>query len=989
MDRKRCFCWWVGLLLVVAPCVSASTALPEGEGTDSLTVTKKRRTFGERLLQPFKWVARNWSAYDPRYSVPSFYDWAVQVQNTSSMEWMELQDAGIDVRMRSRMSNRFGPYFGYRWIFYGFTIDLNTIGKPKSKNKNEFTLSINSNLLHLDLIRRRTGGDFVFDRLRFADDNGQTHDFTDLTDLYEVGDLVKNSITGFNLNVFTNHKKYSNPAAFSNGAIQLRSSGSPIVGLGYTRQRTESDISSLVSTYALSNGFVNAMLSESYMEEDAEELVRLVDEAEGGSEASEDLLRQLVVGMLDLSWPYLQGEGEDSRIMRSLLTTRFPTTTTIDDWHLQLGYAYNWAISRRLLLGLSAVASPGLKRLRVDNEQSVASQLADDLSRIIRKHEGTYIEPDAFRYRYDGTSFSLNLSARASLTFNYNRWRAGVLATYNRFLYRRNGTTLDNSYGNFCAYVGYCFGRQKDYRYNGRYREEYIRAALTKRQIEEMKDTMPKSNLKGLAAPAVPTAQGKQAAKEGRKTRKYHPDVFNIDVFGCDLVAGPDGRYGWFEVEDGYVTEGQDSEGRLSVGKVLEIDKTGRFHCEAGHRKSFRAGNWWKSQLSIDQTPNHWYPEMLHYALRGKLTLYLRGRVFGTKKPVKLVLEDVCINHGKETKNFFQMGIRSFRSNSAYSIEGRVEINGKPCRIYIEQKRSGRLTNLYVSRLYAANANWMAGLDGQRRLGSISMPGTHDAGSSTVPEQPAALFRAAHTQNFSAASQPYDGIRAFDIRLKRDLKYGHVLTCREGFDSTMVEWNRFLTEHPTECLVALVGSDEGGKWDEDMQRAFRRLVKKYPHRFVEHFSARTPLDSVRGKILVIRRQEGCPFGRLLKFTNNAVFEFDGFCVEDVYKEHKTYKKVKIVERHLRDAYENDDPDKWYITFNSIAWSPRRHNPYSYAWGGRAKNIRKPMNANLREFIDLKDYTDFGIVFLDFYNDHGDNPQIVETIIDSNFHRDEE
>ncbi len=56
---------------------------------------------------------------------------------------------------------------------------------------------------------------------------------------------------------------------------------------------------------------------------------------------------------------------------------------------------------------------------------------------------------------------------------------------------------------------------------------------------------------------------------------------------------------------------------------------------------------------------------------------------------------------------------------------------------------------------------------------------------------------------------------------------------------------------------------------------------------------------------------------------------------------------------------------------------------------KAKNIRKPMNKSLREIIELKDYNDFGVVFLDFYNDHGDNPQIVETIINSNFNRDYE
>ncbi len=968
------------LLLTLAGNVE-SVAQTYGDSlSTSFTEKKKKKSFGQKLLTPVMWIARNWNDYDPKYSLPSFYNWAGQVQNTTSFEWLRMETPeGMDIEMNSRISNRIGPYFGWRWIFFGTTIDLNGIGKPKTR-KDEFTLSINSALFNIDLIRRRTGGDFKIKKMVVTDPIKGDYDISDLANSFDLGDYIKNSITGVNINYFTNHKKYSNPAAFSNGSVQLRSVGSPIIGAGFTHQKIESNISELFSTIA---GYAIAGSEKTTITEDE---IESLDEL---WENNQDAYFDKVGDMLDRGWPVLKSMEGETNIVRTFMTNHFPTITTINDWHLQLGYTYNLVFSRRLLLGLSAIVSPGIKHVHADNRESFTYMMADRFTDLIRKHEGREVDPDYFRYDYDDTHFNLNLFARASLTYNNNRWRAGVNASFSNYLYNNKGMTVNNGYGNIAVYVSYSFGRKREFRYNGMLRDEYIRAALTKKQIEEMKDTMPKSNLKGLVAPTVSTVQGKQVAKKSKKTRKYHTDVFNIDVFGCDLVAGPDGRYGWFEVQDGYVTEGQDTEGRLSVGKVLEVDKTGRFHCEAGHDKSFRAGNWWKSQLSIDQIPNHWYPEMLHYAFRGKLTLYLRGRVFGTKKPVKLELEDVCINHGKETKSFFQIGIKSFRSNSAYSIEGMAEINGKPCRIYIEQKQSGKLTNMYVSRIYAANSNWMAQINDERPISTISMPGTHDAGTSTIPEQPAAIFRAAHTQNFSVPSQFADGIRAFDIRLKKNLQYGHTLTCRDSFDSTMVAWDQFLTEHPTEFIVAMIGSDEGGKWDSELKENFSKLIAQYPHRFVEDFSPATPIKDVRGKILVIRRQEDCPFGKLLKFTDNAIFEYNGFCVEDIYNEHKTYKKAKIVEQHLRDAYENDDPNKWYITFNSIAWSPRRHNPYSYAWGGRAKNIRKPMNKNLREFIDLKDYTDFGIVFLDFYNDHGDNPQIVETIIDSNFHRDEE
>ena len=956
-------------LLIAATNLHLAAKTNNPETTEQNETVKKKKSFGQKLLSPIKWIGNNWTAYDPKYSLPSFYNWAAQVQNTTSFEWLRMQTPeGIDLQMNAKISNRLGPYFGYQWLFYGYTIDLNSIGTP-TKRKNEFTLSINSNLVNIDIIRRRTGGDFTISKLKFDDKAGQVIDLTDEANDYDMGEHIRNSITGFNINYFTNHLKYSNPAAFSNGAIQLRSVGTPILGLGYTHQKVESELPDLISSMA-----VDAITSSPNAIHDYDDYYDL-NELEESNPAE---YKKRFLQYMDDDWAVLQQIGGGSSRVQTFMTNHFPSTFTIDDFHFQVGYAYNLVFSRRLLLGLSVIASPGFKIVKADNNTSLTNKLADELSQLFKKNDNIDISPDEFRYNYKDTHFNLNLFARASLTYNFNRWRAGVNATFSNYFYNHDGMRISNGYGNLTAYIGYCFGRKKEYRYNGELRKDYIEAALTKRQIAEMKDTMPEGNI----APQTYTATK-------HSTRKYHKDAFTIDIFGCDLVKGPDGRYGWYEIEDGFITPGEDTEGHITPGTILEIDKNGEFSCDLGHNSSIRAGNWWKSQLGINQIPNHWYPELLHYALRGKLTLYVRGRVFGTKKPVKLEFDDFCINHGKETQSFFQMGIKSFQSHSAYSIEGKTEINGRPCRIYIEQKKRGKLTNMYVSRLYESNKNWMAQIDGNRPISLISMPGTHDAGTSTIPEQPAAIFRASHTQNFSVPAQLADGIRAFDIRLKKSLKYGHTVTCSESFDSTMVEWEHFLSEHPSEFIVAMIGSDEGGKWDSELTTNYSHLIDKYKHLFTENFSPSTPLDSVRGKILVIRRQETCPYGKLLNFENNAVFENNGFHVEDVYKEHKTYKKIKIVEQHIRDAYENEDPNLWYITFNSIAWSPRRHNPYSYAWGGRAKNIRKPMNKSLSDIIELKDYTDFGIVFLDFYNDHGDNPQIVETIIRSNFHHEDE
>lgn len=949
------------LLLVVAfPLM----AWPQQAERDSV----KRMSLGERLLKPLKWVGKNWSDYDPRYSVPSFYNWAAHLQNTTTQEWLTMESPeGMDVKMRSQMSNRLGAYLGYRWLFYGVTVDLNSLGKTQHR-KNEFTLSVNSNLMNIDLIRRRTGGDFDIKKLMFHNEVTGEVDMLDMAHSYDLGDYIKNSLTGININIFTNHRRYSNPAAFSNGAVQLRSVGSPIVGFGYTHQKVESDVSSIFASCA-----TELMMLSMW---DDPRFIEMMDEMEHADENDDEAIHQAFYKLMDIGWDKMKEIPELKGVASTFFTNRIPTLTNIDDWHLQLGYAYNLVFSRRLLLGLSAIVSPGWKRVRANNYESLAYAMADDFSKLIQKHDGVTVSPDYFVYDYDDNHFDVNTFLRASLTFNYNRWRAGINASFSNYFYKNKGMKVRNGYGGLTAYVGYCFGRKKVYRYNGARRQDYIMAALTKSQIEEMKDIRPRGNVD-----RGPSYQSREGA-----TKRYRSDDFTINILGCDLVRGPEGKFGWFELEDGFVTPGQDTEGRLSKGTVLEVDGDGTMTFQAGHSSSFRAGNWWKSQIAINQTPNAWYPEMLHYALRGKLTLYLRGRIFGTRKPVRMEVSDFCIGHGRETLNFFQTSVRSFVSKSPYSIEGRVDVNGREYRVFIEQKGRGKQTAMYVSRVYPSHSDWMKNLDGQRRLSSVSMPGTHDAGTASLVISP--VLAAAQTQNFSVPDQLRDGIRAFDIRLKDDLKYGHWLNARDAFDSTMVAWDRFLDEHPTECIVAMIGSDGGGKWNSELVRNYRSVIEKYPHRFVEDFDATTSLDEVRGKILVIRRQEDCPFGKLLKFADNAVFDYDCFHVEDVYKEHKTWKKVKLVEQNIREAYENENPNKWYITFNSIAWSPRRHTPYSYAWGGRA--IRKPMNKTLREFVELKDYVDFGIVFLDFYNDHGEQPQVVETIINSNFnHLDDE
>ena len=78
-----------------ASSVKASGLMPSSEllldKNESTEVPKKKKGFVDRLPQPFRWIIRNWAASDERYAISSFYNWALQLQNSTTFEWVNLQ----------------------------------------------------------------------------------------------------------------------------------------------------------------------------------------------------------------------------------------------------------------------------------------------------------------------------------------------------------------------------------------------------------------------------------------------------------------------------------------------------------------------------------------------------------------------------------------------------------------------------------------------------------------------------------------------------------------------------------------------------------------------------------------------------------------------------------------------------------------------------------------------------------------------------------
>lgn len=258
-------------------------------------IKKKRNTVFRRIGRAFTSVFREFNHIDTSYIERQHYNYAAMLQNTNTYEIYELKSkSGQSIKFAPKPTFRIGPYFGWRWIFLGYTFDVSHLND--GNNKKEYDISLYSSLFGIDLYYRKTGDDYKIRSAELGDDinsdllNGTAFSGLDI------------SIKGFDLYYIFNHRKFSYPAAFSQSTCQRRSCGSALAGIGYTRHEINLDYEELESV-------VNNKLS----------------------------------GVL--------GEAAQNVTLDSDLTF---SKVRYSSYTLSGGYAYNWVFARNCLLAASA-----------------------------------------------------------------------------------------------------------------------------------------------------------------------------------------------------------------------------------------------------------------------------------------------------------------------------------------------------------------------------------------------------------------------------------------------------------------------------------------------------------------------------------------------------------------------------------------------------------------------------------------------------------
>jgi hypothetical protein len=122
---------------------------------------------------------------------------------------------------------KLGPFFGWRWLFFGYVFNVNTI-RLSSKH-----IDINTTLytpaIAVDIVYRKLGDGYTLRSMQ----NGE-HDATDMLEGMEIDGLDIN-VRSVNAYYVVNKRKYSHQAAFNQTNRQLKNAGSWIFGTGYNR----------------------------------------------------------------------------------------------------------------------------------------------------------------------------------------------------------------------------------------------------------------------------------------------------------------------------------------------------------------------------------------------------------------------------------------------------------------------------------------------------------------------------------------------------------------------------------------------------------------------------------------------------------------------------------------------------------------------------------------------------------------------------------
>ena len=221
------------LMLTVASVVCAE----EHKGANVLPTDSLRH----KEIGLIRETIRELDRTEDDYIEPQHYEFTVMLQGTRTFENFVLRSHDQSITLAPDGHTKVGPFFGWRWFFFGYTFDIKNFGFGSGGLLKEFDFSIYSSKVGVDVFRRHSGSDYKIRDVKLGGIGGDRFEGLPFGGV-DVG------MTGINAYYIFNHKHFSYPAAFSQSTCQKISCGSWMAGLGYIRNTLELDHKALEQT---------------------------------------------------------------------------------------------------------------------------------------------------------------------------------------------------------------------------------------------------------------------------------------------------------------------------------------------------------------------------------------------------------------------------------------------------------------------------------------------------------------------------------------------------------------------------------------------------------------------------------------------------------------------------------------------------------------------------------------------------------------------
>ena len=231
-----CLCASPGFAQEPADSLSQDSTFIQAVNQTSLSKFRKK----EIIKAYLKGKIDDLNNVDTAWISPNYYNWAFMIQNTNTFEHFTVRGDGSaninSLEFAPGPTYRLGAYFGWRWLFLGYTFNVKDIfnGKRHGSTNTEVDLSLYTSKIGVDLYYRRTGNNFKINNI-----GGRLPQDSESFDPTFNG--LNIHIKGLNVYYIFNHRKFSFPAAFSQSTEQRRSCGSFKLGFSYSIHKVNFD----------------------------------------------------------------------------------------------------------------------------------------------------------------------------------------------------------------------------------------------------------------------------------------------------------------------------------------------------------------------------------------------------------------------------------------------------------------------------------------------------------------------------------------------------------------------------------------------------------------------------------------------------------------------------------------------------------------------------------------------------------------------------